>query len=217
MMGNFLLQLFGKSCFYLILFAIFSKAVLSQPVGKIEPSEWKNPFSEPADSFPSESKPSGEPLQSASMEPTTLGEPQSSETFPSEPGEPIPGNGPGSGAGSLASTPSANQAIAQALQSLQLASEAHAQSMAQQRTLMGDAKGNQLTSNDNEYQTTPVMDVGELPIFEKPDEDEAWGKLPPKLAKDLMEAKRERVSENYRNQVQAYFQAMSSKARTNKK
>ena len=82
---------------------------------------------------------------------------------------------------------------------------------------MGDAKGNQLTSNDNEYQTIPVMDVGELPIFEKPDEDEAWGKLPPKLAKDLMEAKRERVSENYRNQVQAYFQAMSSKARTNKK
>ena len=89
--------------------------------------------------------------------------------------------------------------------------------MAQQRTLMGDAKGNQLTSNDNEYQTTPVMDVGELLIFEKPNEDEDWGKLPPKLAKDLMEGKRERVSENYRNQVQAYFQAMSSKARTNKK
>jgi len=176
----------------------------------------ENPFNEPADSFPSESTPSGEPLQSASTEPTTPGEPLSSETFPSEPGEPMPGNGPGSGAGSQASTPS-NQAIAQALQSLQLASEAHAQSMAQQRTLMGDAKGNQLTSNDNEYQTTPVMDAGELPIFEKPNEDEDWGKLPPKLAKDLMEAKRERVSENYRNQVQAYFQAMSSKARTNKK
>ena len=177
----------------------------------------ENPFNEPADSFPSESTPSGEPLQSASTEPTTPGEPLSSETFPSEPGEPIPGNGPGSGAGSLASTPSVNQAIAQALQSLQLASEAHAQSMAQQRTLMGDAKGNQLTSNDNEYQTTPVMDSGELPIFEKPEEEEDWGKLPPKLAKDLMEAKSERVSENYRTQVQAYFQAMSNKARTIKK
>ena len=105
----------------------------------------------------------------------------SSETFPSEPGEPIPGNGPGSGAGSLASTPSANQAIAQALQSLQPVLEAYAKSMAQQRTLMGDAKGNQLTSNDNEYQTTPVMDSGELPIFEKPEEEEDWGKLPPKL------------------------------------
>ena len=82
---------------------------------------------------------------------------------------------------------------------------------------MGDAKGNQLTSNDNEYQTTPVMDSGELPIFEKPEEEEDWGKLPPKLAKDLMEAKREKVSENYRTQVEAYFQAMSNKARTIKK
>ena len=89
--------------------------------------------------------------------------------------------------------------------------------MAQQRSLMGDAKGNQLTSNDNQYLSTQVMDGGELPIFEKPEEDEDWGKLPPKLAKDLMEAKRERVSENYRTQVQAYFQAMSNKARTIKK
>jgi hypothetical protein len=32
-----------------------------------------------------------------------------------------------------------------------------------------------------------------------------------------MEAEREKVSENYRNQVQAYFQAMSNKARTTKK
>jgi len=44
MMGNFLLHLFKRSYFYLILLAIFSKAVLSQPVGKIEPSKWKNPF-----------------------------------------------------------------------------------------------------------------------------------------------------------------------------
>ena len=194
-------------------------AVLAQTLDTLDQAIFstENPFSEPADSFPSESTPSGEPLQSASTEPTTPGEPLSSQTFPSEPGEPIPGNGPGSGAGSLASTPSVNQAIAQALQSLQLASEAHAQSMAQQRTLMGDAKGNQLTSNDNQYLSTQVMDGGELPIFEKPEEDEDWGKLPPKLAKDLMEAKRERVSENYRKQVQAYFQAMSNKARTIKK
>jgi hypothetical protein len=61
------------------------------------------------------------------------------------------------------------------------------------------------------------MDGGEIPILEKAGDDEGWGKLPPKLAKDLMEAKRERVSENYRSQVQAYFQAMSNKARTIKK
>ena len=43
-MGNFLLQLFGKSCFCMILLGVISKAVLSQPAEKIEPSEWKNPF-----------------------------------------------------------------------------------------------------------------------------------------------------------------------------
>jgi hypothetical protein len=179
----------------------------------------ENPFNEPANSFPSESPPSGEPLQSASMEPTTPGEPQSSETFPSESVKPIPGNGPRSGAGSMASTPSANQAIAQALQSLQLASEAHAQSMAQQRTkfMMTDAQGNQLNSSDGEYQISPVAEVGDLPKFEQVMNEDEWGKLPTKLAKDLMEAEREKVSENYRNQVQAYFQAMSNKARTTKK
>jgi hypothetical protein len=36
----------------------------------------ENPFNEPANSFPSESPPSGEPLQSASMEPTTPGNPK---------------------------------------------------------------------------------------------------------------------------------------------
>jgi hypothetical protein len=179
----------------------------------------ENPFNEPANSFPSESPPSGEPLQSASMEPTTPGEPQSSETFPSESVEPIPGNGPGSGEGSMALTPSAIQAIAQALQSLQLASEAHAQSMAQQRTkfMMADAQGNQLNSSDGEYQVSPVAEVGDLPKFEQVMNEDEWGKLPAKLAKDLMEAEREKVSENYRNQVQAYFQAMSNKARTTKK
>ena len=179
----------------------------------------ENPFTEAADSFPNESPPSGEPLQSVSMEPTTLGDPQSSETFQSESGKPIPGNGPGFGAGSMASTPSANQAIAQALQSLQLASEAHAQSMAQQRTkfMMADAQGNQLNSSDGEYQVSPVAEVGDLPKFEQVMNEDEWGKLPAKLAKDLMEAEREKVSENYRNQVQAYFQAMSNKARTTKK
>ena len=82
--------------------------------------------------------------------------------------------------------------------------------------MMSDGKGNQLNSTDNQYQVTPVAEVGELPEYEEQNEED-WGKLPPKLAKDLMEAKRENVSENYRSQVQAYFQAMSKKARTIKK
>ena len=177
----------------------------------------ENPFADRADSFPSESTPSGEPIQSAFSTPSTPGEPQNPKTFPSELGKLISRSGPGSGAVSMTSMSSANQAIAEALQSLQFASEAQAQSMAQQRTLMGDAKGNQLISNDNQYQAIPIKDGGELPILEKTGEDEGWGKLPPKLAKDLMEGKREKVSENYRTQVQAYFQAMSNKARTIKK
>ena len=83
---------------------------------------------------------------------------------------------------------------------------------------MSDAQGNQMNSSDGEYQVAPVAEVGNLPDFDQTEEDEDdWGKLPPKLAKDLLEAKRERVSENYRNQVQAYFQAMANKARNTKK
>ena len=77
-------------------------------------------------------------------------------------------------------------------------------------------EGNQFTSAEGEYNVEADQEVEVIPILEKEVEVEDWGKLPPKLAKDLMEAKRERVSENYRNQVQAYFEAMSSKARTKK-
>ena len=83
--------------------------------------------------------------------------------------------------------------------------------------MMADARGNQMNSSDGDYQVSPVAEVGDLPNLQEIEGEDEWGKLPPKLAKDLMEAKREKVSENYRNQVQAYFQAMSNKARTTKK
>jgi hypothetical protein len=83
--------------------------------------------------------------------------------------------------------------------------------------MMADAQGNQLNSSDGEYQVSPVAEVGDLPKFEQVLNEDEWGKLPAKLAKDLMEAEREKVAENYRNQVQAYFQAISNKARTTKK
>ena len=44
MMGNLLLHLFRRSFLNMILLAIFSKAVFSQPTVEIESSEWKNPF-----------------------------------------------------------------------------------------------------------------------------------------------------------------------------
>ncbi len=44
MMRNFLLHLFKRLSFYLILPTVFSKAMLSQAAVKIESLEWKNPF-----------------------------------------------------------------------------------------------------------------------------------------------------------------------------
>ena len=44
MMGNFLINLFRRSFFCIILLTAFSKAVLSQPTGMVESAEWKNPF-----------------------------------------------------------------------------------------------------------------------------------------------------------------------------
>lgn len=120
----------------------------------------------------------------------------------------------GNGAYSSYSNP---LAMEQALQALRMATESHAQSMSQKRSqILRETEGNQFTSGEGEYKVEPDQEVEEIPNLDQEVEAEDWGKLPPKLAKDLMEAKRERVSENYRNQVQAYFQAMSSKARTNK-
>ena len=41
----------------------------------------------------------------------------------------------------------------------------------------------------------------------------AWGKLPPRVAKGMMDAKREGVASEYREQVEAYFKAVADKAR----
>ena len=43
-----------------------------------------------------------------------------------------------------------------------------------------------------------------------------WGKLPPKLARDLMEAQREGVSGEYRAMVETYFRVIAEKAREKK-
>ncbi|MFL2912912.1 MAG: hypothetical protein ACJZ5X_05585 [Opitutales bacterium] len=125
--------------------------------------------------------------------------------------------GSGTGGNGAYSSYSNPLAMEQALQALRMATESHAQSMSQKRSqILRETEGNQFTSGEGEYKVEPDQEVEEIPNLDQEVEAEDWGKLPPKLAKDLMEAKRERVSENYRNQVQAYFQAMSSKARTNK-
>ena len=43
-----------------------------------------------------------------------------------------------------------------------------------------------------------------------------WGKLPPRLARDLMEAQREAVGGEYRPMVETYFRVIAEKAREKK-
>jgi hypothetical protein len=43
-----------------------------------------------------------------------------------------------------------------------------------------------------------------------------WGKLPPRLARDLMEAQRENLSGEYRAMVETYFRVIAEKAREKK-
>jgi len=43
-----------------------------------------------------------------------------------------------------------------------------------------------------------------------------WGRLPPKLARDLLDGRREAVSGEYRNRIEAYFRAMAEKSRQKK-
>lgn len=46
-----------------------------------------------------------------------------------------------------------------------------------------------------------------------PAKEDDWGKLPTKIARELMEAQRENVSAEYRAMVEAYFRAIAEKAR----
>ena len=140
-------------------------------------------------------------------------------TEPGEAGKPKPGRGHGhwagghySGNGAL--TNASAQAMIAAARALAEASQTQAQAMAQARSpIQNTFNGtNLLESNDQSYMAEQDLTFQEIPELDK-EEFEEWGKLPPKLAKDLMESRRENVSGDYRNRVEAYFRAMASKAR----
>ena len=139
-----------------------------------------------------------------------------------EPGKPKPGQGPGHGTGGLNSGNNAlshasAQAMIDAARALAEASQSQSQAMAQARSPIQNAFNgtNSLESNDQSYMEEQALTFQEIPELDK-EEFEEWGKLPPKLAKDLMESRRENVSGDYRNRVEAYFRAMASKARKTK-
>ena len=145
------------------------------------------------------------------------GDPQLGE--PGEPGKPIPGHGPGNGRGGSQSgypglSHSSAQAMTEAARVLAEASKVQAQAMAQARAPIQNSLNlqNSPQSNDGAYMEEDDLSFQKIPELNG-EEFEQWGKLPPKLAKDLMEAPRENVAGDYRNRVEAYFQAMASKAR----
>jgi hypothetical protein len=71
----------------------------------------------------------------------------------------------------------------------------------------GAGKGAQIESG--------ARSEGQLPegVMLRPGE---WGKLPPRLARDLLEAQRENVSGEYRQMVETYFRVVAEKAREKK-
>ena len=136
-----------------------------------------------------------------------------------EPGRPKPGHGAGQGtggqyAGNGSLTQSSTQAMIAAARALAEASQTQSQIMAQGRSpIQNTFNGvNPLESTEQSYMEDQALTFQEIPELEKEEIGE-WGKLPPKLAKDLMQSKRENISGDYRNRVEAYFRAMASKAR----
>ena len=112
------------------------------------------------------------------------------------------------------------QALAEAAQALAQAAIAQASSMAQSRMQSQNAmsEGFQLTSGEGAaVESAPASDFMELPIADLENKSKLeWSQLPPKLAKDLMDGRREAVSGEYRNRVEAYFRAMAEKSQKKK-
>jgi hypothetical protein len=84
--------------------------------------------------------------------------------------------------------------------------------IAEQKALI---EGSTLNSGEgSEVDAAARITLQDLPIPNLENNSELeWNQLPPKLAKDLMGGKREAVSGEFRNRVEAYFRAMSDQSR----
>jgi hypothetical protein len=113
-------------------------------------------------------------------------------------------------------------------EALQSAAQAQAESMAQGRGQQPSARpssANPAQGGQAVIVSSPGPD-GELPP-PNPDADLPplmrvtinkvdWAKLPPKMARDLLEAQRESVAPEYRGMVDSYFRVIAERARQNK-
>ena len=77
------------------------------------------------------------------------------------------------------------------------------------------SEGFQLNSGEGAAVDAAAMAFEDLPALKERAKLE-WGRLPPKLARDLLDGRREAVSGEYRNRIEAYFRAMSEKSRKKK-
>ena len=108
------------------------------------------------------------------------------------------------------------QAQSAAAQAMAAAAQAQAQAMASARSdnLM---PGQQPISQAESKGGGAALVGGDLAAGKLPDAaarlNGVWGKLPPKLARDLLEARREGAGGEYREMVEVYFRAVADKAR----
>ena len=78
------------------------------------------------------------------------------------------------------------------------------------------SEGFQLNSGEGAAVQAGAMAFEDLPDALKERAKLEWGRLPPKLARDLLDGRREAVSGEYRNRIEAYFKAMADKSRKKK-
>ncbi len=139
-----------------------------------------------------------------------------------EQGQPQQGQGQGKPEqGQGQGQPEQGQGQGDAAQAMAAAAQAQAAAMRQGRTPgQGQQPGQNPMSNTPgqgkgaSVQAGP-MEAGNLansPLLKPGD----WGKLPPRLARDLMEAQRESVGGEYRHMVETYFRVIAEKAREKK-
>ncbi|MBI1370366.1 MAG: hypothetical protein GC162_17155 [Planctomycetes bacterium] len=110
----------------------------------------------------------------------------------------------------------------------QSASDALAQAAAAQAAAMAASRQKGMVPGENPLSQGFVEEsiggattnAGDIPYQDlaavKAMTDADWGKLPPQLAKDLMEGRREAVGGEYRNMVETYFRVIAERARQNK-
>ncbi len=136
-------------------------------------------------------------LDAALHPPPGSAQPSPGEAAQGQPGQPTP----------------AQSAAAQAMAA---AAQAQAQSMASARS-ENLTPGQQPLSQAESKGGGAALVGGNLEAGKLPDAatrlNGVWGKLPPKLARDLLEARREGAGGEYREMVEVYFRAVADKAR----